>query len=136
MTVLQAARQQSLLFASVWGEDLMPSRRLSPLGFQFFLLGTFAWIAAALFVLLDPTVVVNSNPQVGGTPIYAPNVAAAGAAIGFGIGGGLCFLGAAILYGKERGKAVTPAESAESAAAPDRGAITTSRASTPNAALQ
>jgi len=91
----------------------MASQRPSVLGFQFFLVGIFAWIAAALFALLDPRVVVNSNPQVGGTPIYAPNVAAAGAAIGFGIGGGLCFLGAAILYGTERGKAVTPANPAE-----------------------
>jgi hypothetical protein len=96
----------------------MSSQRPSVLGFQFFLIGSFAWIAAALFALFDPRVVVNSNPQVGSTPLYAPNVAAAGAAIGFGIGGGLCFLGAAILYGKEWGNAVPPKESVEPSKGP------------------
>ena len=98
----------------------MVSQRPSVLGFQFFLVGTLAWIAAALFALLDQRVVVNSNVQAGPAPIYAPNAAAAGAAVGFGIGGGLCFLGAAILYGKERGKPVTPGDSAEPVAAADQ----------------
>jgi hypothetical protein len=103
----------------------MSSQRLSWLGFQFFLVGTFAWIAVALFTLFDATVVVNWNPPAGSAPLYAPNVAAAGAAIGFGIGGGLCFLGAALLYGKALGKAVPPAESAAPVTTLDRGAITT-----------
>jgi hypothetical protein len=95
----------------------MSRQRPAALGFQFFVLGTLAWVAAALFALCDQRVVVNSNPQVGSTPVYGPNVAAAGAAIGFGIGGGLCFLGAALLYGKASGEPVAAAESAELMAA-------------------
>jgi hypothetical protein len=44
-------------------------------------LGLLAWAAAALFAVLPP---------------LAAQPAAAGAACGFGIGGGLCFLGAAL----------------------------------------
>jgi hypothetical protein len=110
----------------------MSNQGHSVLGFQFFLAGALAWIASALFALLDSRVVVNSNPQVGSEPIYAPNVAAAGAAIGFGIGGGLCILGAAILYGKERAKAVSLAVSPRPDASPDGGAIRTSEPSTPS----
>jgi hypothetical protein len=74
-------------------------QRHSSLGFQFFLIGTFAWIAAALFALLEPRVLVKED--VGREPAqYAPNLAAAGAALGFGIGGGLSLLGAALLYSK------------------------------------
>ncbi len=54
---------------------------------QFFLvvLGLAAWIAAASFALGDPT--INDT---------APNIASAGAACGFAIAGGICFLGAAL----------------------------------------
>jgi hypothetical protein len=98
------------------------------LGFQFFMVGTLAWIAAALFAILDPLVVVKTEgPK---APEYAPNVAAAGAAFGFGVGGGLCFLGAALLYGKERGKAFDPPGPAEPGVAPDCKDFTGSRGST------
>jgi hypothetical protein len=77
----------------------MSSQRQSSLGFQFFLVGTFAWVVAALLALLEPRVLVK--PEVGREPAqYAPNLAAAGASLGFGIGGGLCLLGAAVLYAK------------------------------------
>jgi hypothetical protein len=119
----------------------MTSRRHAALGFQFFLMGGFAWIAAALFAVFLPTVVVNSNPQGGNTPQYAPHMAAAGAALGLGVGGGLCFLGAALLYGKEERIPAPPADpservtgsdpGAERATGSDRGAFTTARASTP-----
>lgn len=77
----------------------MSGQRQSSLGFQFFLVGTFAWIAAALFALWEPRVLVKAD--VGREPAqYAPNLAAAGASLGLGIGGGLCLLGAAVLYAK------------------------------------
>jgi hypothetical protein len=119
------------MFAAVSGDDPMSSQRHAALGFQFFLVGGFAWIAAALLAVLLPTVVVNSSPHPGSAALYAPNMAAAGAALGLGIGGGLCFLGAAILYGKEERIAVTRADSDEPANASDRGAFTTARTSTP-----
>ncbi len=58
---------------------------------QFFLvvLGLAAWIAAASFALGDPTIQLGNN----GT---APNIASAGAACGFAIAGGICFLGAVL----------------------------------------
>jgi hypothetical protein len=98
----------------------MSNQRYAALGFQFFLMGGFAWIAAALIAVFLPTVVVNSNPQVGSTPLHAPNIAAAGAALGFGIGGGLCFLGAAFLYGKVERIVVPPLDPAPPATTPGR----------------
>jgi hypothetical protein len=95
----------------------MPSRRRSFLGCQFFLLGTFAWTAAVFFAVMSPRVPVK---EVGPTaPEYAPNVAAAGAALGLGIGGGLCLLGAALLYSKGRGKKVVRPGPAKPAGAAD-----------------
>ena len=56
------------------------------------LLGLIAWIVAGLIAVAAPTVAVR---QGNGTAEVA-NVAAAGAACGFAIAGGLCLLGAAV----------------------------------------
>jgi hypothetical protein len=77
----------------------MSHQRQSSLGFQFFLVGSLAWIGAALFGFFEPRVLVKQD--VGREPAqYAPNLTAAGASVGLGIGGGLCLLGAALLYAK------------------------------------
>ncbi len=56
------------------------------------LLGLLAWVVAGVFAVADPTVMVRQ----GNTTAEVANVAAAGAACGFAIAGGLCLLGAAL----------------------------------------
>src|SRR5437763_1109243 len=61
------------------------------------LLGLVAWVAAALFGALPTT--VDAGVAVGdrGTAtVKAPSPSGAGAACGFAVAGGLCFLGAAL----------------------------------------
>jgi hypothetical protein len=62
-------------------------RESTDLGLVF--LGLVAWVAAFIFGASETTVVVESNKK-------APNVASAGAACGFAIAGGLCFVGAVL----------------------------------------
>ena len=58
----------------------MSHQRQSSLGFQFFLVGTLAWLGAALFGLYEPRVLVKQD--VGREPAqYAPNLTAAGASV-------------------------------------------------------
>ena len=62
-------------------------------------LGLLGWAAAGLFAILPPlnTLKVEAPGSAGGkVEIQAANPAAVGASCGFGIGGGLCFLGAAL----------------------------------------
>jgi hypothetical protein len=61
------------------------------------LLGLLAWIVAALLAITVPTTPVTLPASAGGGTVRAeaPNLAAAGAACGFAIGGAICFLGAA-----------------------------------------
>jgi hypothetical protein len=62
-------------------------RESADLGLVF--LGLIAWVAAFAFGAGDQTVVVEINKK-------APKVASAGAACGFAIAGGLCFVGAVL----------------------------------------
>jgi hypothetical protein len=65
-------------------------------------LGVVAWVVALYFGCwgtVKTTAPKTPTPAVGSgqtVDVEQPNVAAAGAACGFGIGGGLCFLGAAL----------------------------------------
>jgi hypothetical protein len=56
------------------------------------LLGLIAWVVAGLLAIVSPTVDVKRNNGFESTP----NIAAAAAAGGFAIAGGLCLLGAAL----------------------------------------
>jgi hypothetical protein len=83
----------------------MPSRTETDL--SLIVLGLLGWAAAALFAVLPflNTVKVEVPGQPGGQPrveIQAANPAAVGASCGFAIGGGLCFLGAALAAGRGR----------------------------------
>jgi len=69
------------------------------------LLGLVAWVAAALFGAIPTT--VDAEVAVGdrGTAhVKAPSPAGAGAACGFAVAGGLCFLGAALAPRSGAGK--------------------------------
>jgi hypothetical protein len=64
------------------------------------IVGLFGWVAAGLYTVLPflNTVEVESLAATGAkVKIQAANPAAAGASCGFGVGGGLCFLGAALV---------------------------------------
>jgi hypothetical protein len=59
-------------------------------------LGLLAWVAAALFGAF-PTTVESAVAAGGGTArVQVPSPSGAGAACGFAIAGGLCFLGAGL----------------------------------------
>jgi hypothetical protein len=77
-------------------------------------LGLLAWVAAALFGAI-PTTVESAVATGGGTArVAVPSPSGAGAACGFAIAGGLCFLGAG-LAARPRGAG----RDAEPGAAPD-----------------
>jgi hypothetical protein len=61
-------------------------------------LGLLAWVTSGLFAALPPLNTVETETQTanGRATIRVTNPAAAGAACGFGVGGGLCILGAAL----------------------------------------
>ena len=84
---------------------------------QFFLalLGLVAWFAAALFGVLPATVEVQAATAAGTANVKAPSPSGAGAACGFAVAGGLCFLGAALAPRREGGR-----PHADRTAAPDR----------------
>jgi hypothetical protein len=65
---------------------------------QFFLvvLGLMAWVAAALFGAIPTTVDAEVAAGGGTAHVKTTNPAGAGAACGFAVAGGLCFLGAAL----------------------------------------
>jgi hypothetical protein len=66
-------------------------------------LGLLGWAAAGLFAVVPLTVKVEAPSPTGGkVEIQATNPAAIGASCGFAIGGGLCFLGAALAAGRHR----------------------------------
>lgn len=59
-------------------------------------LGLLAWVAAVLFGTI-PTTIESTVAAGGGTArAQIPSPSGAGAACGFAIGGGLCFLGAGL----------------------------------------
>ena len=61
-------------------------------------LGIIAWIAAVVFgAVLDTIETEQAVPgNIHLTKVKVPNIAAAGAACGFAIAGGLCFVGAVL----------------------------------------
>jgi hypothetical protein len=61
-------------------------------------LGLLGWVAGGLFATLPPLNTVETETQTpnGRATVRVVNPAAAGVACGLGIGGGLCFLGAAL----------------------------------------
>ena len=61
-------------------------------------LGLIAWVAAIMFGANQTTVDVEQIPGPGynKSTVKAPNIASAGAACGFAIAGGLCFVGAVL----------------------------------------
>jgi hypothetical protein len=67
------------------------------------ILGVIAWIVAIGFGL-DQRAFLTRDA-------YAPNITAAGAACGFAVAGGLCFLGAALYSRIAPEKPVPPTES-------------------------
>ncbi|HJZ91975.1 MAG TPA: hypothetical protein VKE40_13965, partial [Gemmataceae bacterium] len=70
----------------------MTKRSTTDLGLL--LLGMLAWAGAVLFgVVLTTTEVDTQVPGIGKAAVRAPNTAGAGAACGFAIAGGLCFVG-------------------------------------------
>jgi hypothetical protein len=72
----------------------MARRSSTDLGFV--VLGLLAWVAAALFGIF-PTTVETAVAAGGGTArAFVPSPSGAGAACGFAIAGGLCFLGAGL----------------------------------------
>jgi hypothetical protein len=80
-------------------------------------LGLVAWITAGVFGALPTTVdTVVALGDRGTANAKAPSPSGAGAACGFAVAGGLCFLGAALASRPRGGK-----PDAESGAAPDRG---------------
>jgi hypothetical protein len=70
--------------------------RSTDLGFV--VLGLLGWVTSGLFATLPSLNTVETETQTpnGRAMIRVTNSAAAGAACGFGVGGGLCFLGAAL----------------------------------------
>jgi hypothetical protein len=66
-------------------------------------LGLLAWVAAAFFGAI-PTTVESEIAAGGGTArTHLPSPSGAGAACGFAIAGGLCFLGAGVASRSRRG---------------------------------
>ncbi len=61
-------------------------------------LGLLGWVAGGLFAVLPPLNTIETETQTpnGRATVRVANPAAAGVASGFGVGGGLCFLGAAL----------------------------------------
>ncbi|HKB05264.1 MAG TPA: hypothetical protein VKD90_23770 [Gemmataceae bacterium] len=73
------------------------------------LLGMLGWAAAVVLVAAFPTTDADVALASGGTKtVRSVNTVAAGAAGGFAIGGGLCFLGAAIAARSNRSGGVGP----------------------------
>jgi hypothetical protein len=58
--------------------------------------GLLAWAAAGLFGAVPMTVDAEVAAGAGTAHVRTPNPAAGGAAGGFAVAGGLCFLGAAL----------------------------------------
>jgi hypothetical protein len=86
----------------------MAQRSTTDLGLL--LLGMLGWAAAAILVFAFPTTDVEVALAGGGTKtVRSLNTVAAGAAGGFAIGGGLCFLGAAIAARSNRSGGAGPA---------------------------
>jgi hypothetical protein len=97
----------------------MDSRPWTDTDLSLVLLGLMGWAAAGLFAFLPflNTVKIEAPSSAGGkVEIRAVNPAAAGASCGFGVGGGLCFLGAALAAG--RGRQTSRDESAAEAVRP------------------
>ncbi len=68
-------------------------------------LGLLAWVAAALFGAIPTTVETQIAVGDRGTATArAPSPSGAGAACGFAVAGGLCFLGAALASRPSRGE--------------------------------
>ena len=67
-------------------------------------LGLLGWVVAGLFAVLPPlnTVETEATGAGGKVTIRTTNPAAAGTSCGLGIGGGLCFLGAALAARRDR----------------------------------
>jgi len=59
-------------------------------------LGLLAWVIAALFGAIPTTIETTIAAGGGTTHATAPSPSGAGAACGFAIAGGLCFVGAAL----------------------------------------
>lgn len=76
-------------------------------------LGVIAWIIAIAFGILVQTVEIENTSPSGNTTLRAkaPNIVAAGAACGFAIAGGLCFLGAALLSRTSANESPQPPDS-------------------------
>ena len=75
-------------------------------------LGIIAW-GIAIFFGLDQTVDAEQvNPGANYlAKVKTPNIVAAGAACGFAIAGGLCFLGAAIVVRSSANESTKPSDS-------------------------
>ena len=75
------------------------------------ILGVIAWAIAIIFTIAVPTIDVESGTATGKVVLKAPNVAAAHAAGGFAIAGGLCFVGAVLASRTSSGESKSPSES-------------------------
>jgi hypothetical protein len=73
-------------------------------------LGLIAWVAAIMFGANQTTVDVEQIPGPGynKSTVKAPNIASAGAACGFAIAGGLCFVGAVLASRSSRNESPAP----------------------------
>jgi hypothetical protein len=100
---------------------------ISPLQFLLVVLGILGWIVAGCFASMSAYVIVDLPPASGssaGRTVVQSNTPAGGA-VGFGVGGGLCFLGAGVVGVVRRGDdsaspAAGKAPDAEADAASDR----------------
>jgi hypothetical protein len=80
------------------------------------ILGLLAWGAAVLFALLPVLNTVNVHvpepsaraPAGGKVEVQTANPASAGVSCGFAVGGGLCFLGAALAVSRDGGSRRQP----------------------------
>lgn len=79
----------------------MPAAKKSSTDLALVVLGVIAWVIAFGFGAYSTTDAEAATAS-GRVNVKTPNVAAAGAACGFGIGGGLCFLGAALVAQRGR----------------------------------
>ncbi len=93
-----------------------PQRESADIGLV--ILGLIAWVAAIIFGAAQATVEVDQvTDAVHNTKIVrAPNIASAGAACGFAIAGGMCFIGAALAT---RGSRSETTENADLSEIPD-----------------